>query len=263
MPKKIIEKYLLPGLKPVLDLLSDKPSAIAQVFCKKDLPDRELQKIIALCQQTSTSLSLLEAAALQKLCIAAGMGKVAHQGIVAELYELEFCSLDFILSSLPEYPLPVIVALDQIRDPGNAGTLCRTIFALGGCGIIVPKHNSSFWGAGAMKASGGTAARLPIAQVTNLAHALDRADELGITIYGTSVSEKESDSIINAFTLKPDMPAIIVLGSESSGIRPGVAKRCAHNIFIPMSRNFNSLNVAQAGAILLALFARFWSTKTS
>jgi len=51
------------------------------------------------------------------------------------------------------------------------------------------------------------------------------------------------------------LPAVLVLGNEDKGLRPGVAKRCGRMLRIPLARKFDSLNVAQAGAILLGLAA--------
>ena len=51
------------------------------------------------------------------------------------------------------------------------------------------------------------------------------------------------------------LPAVLVLGNEAKGLRPGTIKRCSHMLAIPLARDFNSLNVAQAAAMLMALTA--------
>ena len=102
--------------------------------------------------------------------------------------------------------------------------------------------------------------------VTNLATALDLAEESGLTIYGTGCQPSFSASTVkktgkwdnkyvNAFTATFILPAVIVLGNENKGIRPVVAKRCQHFIHIPMARDFDSLNVAQTGAIITGICA--------
>ena len=67
-------------------------------------------------------------------------------------------------------------------------------------------------------------------------------------MYGAAVSE-ESTSIFES-TL--EFPAVLVLGGESSGLRLQIRKRCEKQVHIPMLRSFDSLNVAQAGAVLIA-----------
>lgn len=92
-----------------------------------------------------------------------------------------------------------------------------------------------------------------MARVTNLAHALDAAEEAGLTIYGTGGADGPRS--VNAFTSSLLLPAVLVLGNEDKGLRPGVAKRCSRFLRVPLARPFDSLNVAQAGAVLLGLAA--------
>ena len=84
-----------------------------------------------------------------------------------------------------------------------------------------------------------------------LAHALDEAEEAGFSIYGAGCGPDAADAVEHAMQL----PAVLVLGNEDKGLRPGVAKRCGRMLRIPLARKFDSLNVAQAGAILLGLAA--------
>ena len=92
-----------------------------------------------------------------------------------------------------------------------------------------------------------------IPQMTqNIARALDEARDAGFLIYGAAFGEGSLD----AFTTRLHTPALLVLGNEEHGIRPQVAKRCHHLLYIPMLRTFDSLNVAQAGGILTSCFAR-------
>lgn len=85
------------------------------------------------------------------------------------------------------------------------------------------------------------------------AHALDAAEEAGLTIYGTGGADGPRS--VNAFTSSLLLPAVLVLGNEDKGLRPGVAKRCSRFLRVPLARPFDSLNVAQAGAVLLGLAA--------
>ena len=235
---------LLPGLKPVLELLASEPQRIDCVFCKKGLRGPDAQAV-----------------ALDRLCRGAGgqtaqgrQGRdgVSHQGVVARLAATGFTELADLLAAAADAPLPLIVALDQVQDPGNVGTICRTLYALGGAGIILPQHNSAYLGPAARRAAAGALEKLPVTRVTNLGHALDSAEEAGLTIYGAG---GEGPSSLNAFDEPMQLPAVLVLGNEDKGLRPGVAKRCAHMLRIPLARTFDSLNVAQAGAVLLGLAA--------
>lgn len=231
----------LPGLKPVLELLRSLPEQVDSVFILKGRKSKQTDEIIELCRKHGVRFNLVDEKTMSRMY--GGL----HQGVAARLHASEFVPLEDMLDALPSAPLPLILALDQVLDPGNAGTLARTLYALGGAGMIVPKHNGAYLGGAAAKASAGALAKLPVAKVSNLAQALDKAADRGINIYGADAGP-ESQSI---YGFKPVLPAVLVLGSEESGIRQGIAKRCDALLSVPMRRDFDSLNVAQAGAILM------------
>jgi 23S rRNA (guanosine2251-2'-O)-methyltransferase len=163
-----------------------------------------------------------------------------------------FCPLDEVIAKTADSPFPLVLALDQVQDPGNLGTLCRTLFALGGGGIIVPKNRSAFPGPAASRASAGALEKIPMAQVTNLSRALETCAQAGMPIYGAGLGPRAA----NLFATRLFLPAVLVLGNEEKGIRPGVLKRCDHILTIPMAGTFDSLNVAQAGAMIMGQFLR-------
>lgn len=251
-PSKNMES-ILPGFKPVLELLAKNPAQISKVYCQKNLRARE--RVDELCRREGVPVEYLSQEALDSL--AAGTDhKIAHQGLIAALTGANLITDEELFQSCASAPLPLLLALDQIQDPGNLGALCRTAYALGAAGILLPRHDSASLGPAAFKTSMGSLAQMPLAEAVNLARSLDLAEEYGLTIYGTSLAAESAE---NAFACEWRFPAVLVLGNEQKGIRPGVAKRCAFNVVIPFQRPFDSLNIAQAGAILLGLCARFHS----
>lgn len=236
---------LLPGIKPVLELLENAPERIDLLMVRKGLRSPDTTRLLNLCREHHVRFSLVDTPALDRLCPS------SHQGVIARLIGTELTNFSDLLAQVADAPLPLLVALDQVQDAGNVGTLARTLYALGGAGLVVPRHNSAFLGGGAKKAAAGALEYLPVAQVANLGHALDEAEEAGLTIYGAELAHGS----VNAFTTTLHSPAVLVLGNEDKGLRPGVRKRCSQMLHIPQARAFDSLNVAQAGAILVALFA--------
>lgn len=236
---------LVPGRKPVLELLRADPERVDSVLVQQGARGAEPDEIIALCKELRIRFRFQPKADLDRLFPG------NHQGVLARCAARPFMDLDEFLEVLPGAPLPLAVALDQVQDPGNVGALARTLYALGGAGLILPKDRSAFVGPAVAKASAGAIHRLPVCRVTNLARALDECADALLTIYGAMAQGAE-----NAFEARLDMPAVLVLGNEEKGIRPNVAKRCRRALAIPMAREFDSLGVAQAGAILMAAFAR-------
>ncbi len=236
---------ILPGLKPVLELLESDPARVDQVFVRKGKPSPDTDKVLDLCRAAGVRFALTPPEALARMAAGAG-----HQGVIARLREHAAVAWDDLLHNVMDAPLPLILALDQVQDPGNVGTLARTLYAMGGAGIVVPRHNSAFLGPGARRAAAGALERLPVAEVANLSRAVEDAARAGLAVHAATMDGE------SAFAAALRLPALLVLGGEEKGIRPGVLKHCAHSLSIPLLRDFDSLNVAQAGAILVSCFAR-------
>ena len=237
----------LPGLKPVLELLRSTPAEVDQVFVRKARPTRESKELLDLCRAAKVRFALVPDEALARLC--AG---VQHQGVVARLRASARMDWETLLEEAVNAPLPLIVALDQVQDPGNVGTLARTLYALGAAGMVLPRHNSAYLGPGAHRAAAGALEKLPIAEVVNLSRAVEQARKAGFVTYAA----RFADDSMNGLTEALEFPALLVLGNEDKGVRQGVAKQCDYSLHIPFLRDFDSLNVAQAGGILASCFVR-------
>lgn len=248
---KTNNQVALPGLKPALDMLRASPTEIVKIYLRPERRDAAARQIDELCAANHISLREASLKELEKLC--GNDRQIAHQGIVTVIQPANLFPLPEFLQMGAAAPLPLILALDQVKDPRNLGALARTAYALGGAGIMLPVHNSAGLSPAAFKASAGALARLSLCQTVNLARALDAADEAGHAIYGAG---GHAPQYLNPFAMQWPKPLIIVLGSEESGLRPGVAKRCQAMLKIPFARSFDSLNVAQAGGMLMALCAQ-------
>ncbi|MBN2139994.1 MAG: RNA methyltransferase [Desulfovibrionaceae bacterium] len=234
------------GRKPVRELLGSSPASIDLVLVAKGRRDTALEDIIRACRGRGVRFRLADKAALDRAC------QGNHQGVAARCAALEYVDLKELIDLTPSAPLPLLVALDQVQDPGNVGVLARTIYALGGAGLIVCAHGGAFLGPAAVRSSAGALTRLPVARVTNLGRAVTDCARAGLFTY----CAQDRPGAVNVLKAGPAMPALLVLGNEEKGLRPGVAKHCAESLFIPLARDFDSLNVAQAGAIMVAEFSR-------
>lgn len=247
---------LLPGVKPVMELLESSPERVDAVFLRKGRHGKEMERIADLCRAAGIRFSLLEQSVFSRLYSG------SSQGVVARLFEAGYVELEDMLAGIMDAPVPLLLAFDQIQDTGNAGTLARTLYALGGAGIITTKHNGAYLGSAAARASAGALEKLPVCKVANLGQALDKVRKQGIAVYGAVGKNASPDAAdagkeyLDVFAFTPLLPAVLVLGNEESGMRQGMEKRCDYFLDIPMMRDFDSLNVAQAGAIIIAAFAR-------
>ena len=164
----------------------------------------------------------------------------AHQGIMLRVRPYRYASLRDIIDAAGEGNALVIV-LDHVTDEGNFGAIVRTAEVVGAAGVVVAKSRAARVGVGAYKTSAGAVMHLPIAQVSNLASALDELKEHGFWAGGATE---------HAHDLVWDAPVsgrlALVMGSEGSGISRLVREHCDFEFKLPQRGMVESLNVAQA-----------------
>jgi TrmH family RNA methyltransferase len=137
------------------------------------------------------------------------------------------------------------IALDNVQDPGNLGTVIRTAEALGidglfissGCDIYNPK---------VLRAAMGSALRLPIAN-TDMNALIELARSKGIPVYATVPDSNATDIEKADFT----KGAVCIIGNEANGISPEVISLCDGSVTIRMRGRAESLNASVAAAITM------------
>jgi 23S rRNA (guanosine2251-2'-O)-methyltransferase len=180
--------------------------------------------------------------------IEARCGATAHQGVCAQAGAYPYASPDELLSG----ESPLLVALDQVQDPQNLGSICRTAECAGVAGVAIPERRSAEVTPAVCKASAGAVEHLRVARVRNMADFLADARRAGCWCYGAS-AEGSGERAPVAYDA-PDYGGagvVLVLGSEGAGLRPRVAKACDELIALPLLGRVESLGVSAAAAALL------------
>jgi 23S rRNA (guanosine2251-2'-O)-methyltransferase len=166
-----------------------------------------------------------------------------HQGIAADIGEFPLSPLKDLLQRAFETN-GVILGLDHLQDPRNAGSLIRSAEALGACGVILPPVRSVGITPTVVKASAGACFHIPIA-IGNLRQFAKRFEDAGGFI---AVLDMDGDDIRNAQKLRP---LFLIVGAEGEGVSASL-KAIAHAVWrIPMLGKVSALNAAVAGAIAL------------
>jgi 23S rRNA (guanosine2251-2'-O)-methyltransferase len=140
----------------------------------------------------------------------------------------------------------LVVCLDQIQDPQNLGAICRVCECAGATGVVLPTRRAASVTAAVCRASAGAVEHLLIAHVRNIADYLATAKDAGAWVYGACQRGAVPYTAVD-FSGK----VVVVLGSESRGIRPRVEAMCDQRIAIPVLGNVNSLNVSSACSVIL------------
>jgi 23S rRNA (guanosine2251-2'-O)-methyltransferase len=195
-------------------------------------------------------IALLEVARIELDRITDG---AVHQGLAARVPAYEYAHPDDLLdraSAAGEQPL--IVALDSVTDPRNLGAVVRSAAGFGAHGVLVPERRSAGMTAAAWKTSACAAARLPVAQATNLTRQLKAYQEAGCMVVGLAA---DGDVSLPDFRLA-DGPLVVVVGSEGDGLSRLVAETCDQLLSIPMVSTLESLNAGVAASVTLYAIAQ-------
>jgi 23S rRNA (guanosine2251-2'-O)-methyltransferase len=174
-------------------------------------------------------------------------GSDAHQGMCADAGPYHYAGADRLLAG----ESPLIVALDQIQDPQNLGSICRTAVCAGAAGVVIPERRAAEVTAAVCKASAGAVEHLPVARVRNLADFLADARDAGCWCYGASAGDDASTPVAYDMPDYRGSGVVLVLGSEGSGLRPRVASACDQLIALPLLGRIESLGVSAAAAAIL------------
>ncbi len=168
------------------------------------------------------------------------------------------------LVRIPDYKLETMLAdkngsillLDDLRDPGNLGTIMRTAEGAGMSGVILSRESVDLFNPKAVRSTMGAIFRVPFYYTEDLVEVIESLKQNRIPVYGTMMK----GSIIYDM---PDyrMGAGIVIGNEANGISEKVAVHLTQTICIPMEGSLESLNAAVSAAIIMYEVARQKRTK--
>jgi len=171
-----------------------------------------------------------------------------HQGILGEGGALRLSSMEELVLRVQERGnAALVLVLDGVTDPHNFGAILRSAAAAGADGVVFPERRSAQVNETVVRASAGTAARVPLVRVVNLGRALEELQEAGAWVFGLAAGPKSTDYLKEPF----DRATVLVLGSEGEGLHQKIAERCDALLRIPMPGGIESLNVSAAASVML------------
>jgi TrmH family RNA methyltransferase len=149
------------------------------------------------------------------------------------------------LSSIDRGHMGLWAGLDEVADPGNLGTIMRTLDAVGAAGIFLIGSCTDPYDPSAIRASMGAVFSLKFVKVTVEEFSAFKTEATPFCV-GTSDAAKEDYQSVR---YPRDM--VLMMGSERQGLKPELMAACDHMVSIPMSGKSDSLNLAVATGIML------------
>ncbi|MGA8073954.1 MAG: RNA methyltransferase [Candidatus Acidiferrales bacterium] len=183
----------------------------------------------------------------------AGVAATEHPQGIAALVRPRESSFD----DLVRGDIPLVVVLAGVQDPGNVGTVARSAEAFGATGLAATRGTADPWSAKALRASAGSALRLPLLRGMAPAVLLAQLRVAGLAILAaTSKPPRDANSIALASAQQLQFACAIFIGSEGAGLAPDILRSADVQIAVPMTAGVESLNAGVAASVILYEAAR-------
>ncbi|MEU8299284.1 23S rRNA (guanosine(2251)-2'-O)-methyltransferase RlmB [Micromonospora sp. NPDC048909] len=238
---------LLVGRNPVVESLRAGVPATALYTAQGMESDDRINEIVRTAADRGIAILEVSRAELDRMT-----GGVLHQGVGLQVPPFAYQPFEDMVAAAVEQTAPLLVALDGVTDPRNLGAVIRSAAAFGAQGVFVPERRAAGITATAWRTSAGAAARVPVAQVTNLTRSLKACRDAGFMVIGL-----DADGETDLYDLEAAVgPLVVVVGSEGRGLSRLVGETCDLTVSIPMITEVESLNASVAAAVTLAEVAR-------
>lgn len=146
------------------------------------------------------------------------------------------------------------LALEDVRDPGNLGTVIRTAEAVGVGGLILSAGCCDVYSPKVLRGSMGGVFRLPIFETASMPDAIRRLQAAGCC--GYACVPVNGEDVLSVVEASLTAGTVSVIGNEANGLTEETIAACRYRLTIPMAGRAESLNAAVAAALVLWEMAR-------
>lgn len=236
-PKK---NTLIVGKAAVAEALQSGKQ-LERIYMQATIHGEQVNAIKALAEQQLVPINKVPVEKLN------GLNVFNHEGVVAVISKIQYQNLQDVISFVVEKgETPLFLVLDGITDIRNIGAIARSAFCFGVHGIIIPDKGVGALNEDAILTSAGALEKIAVCRVGSLMKAVDELHLNGIKVFASEMTAKKK-----VFELDLKEPCAIVLGGEEHGIYPALMKICDEQFQIPMTGDFESLNVSVANGVIL------------
>ena len=234
------KKNIIAGRNPVIEALKSGQT-VDKILLSKNVSGDAIGEIRKLAQEKSIPIQYVPIEKINSLT------NIQHQGVLAFKGSVLYQDLQQVIDWVNEQGItPLFLLLDGVTDVRNIGAIARTALCCGVQAIIIPDKGVGALNEDAVKTSAGALEQINICRVNSLMKAVDELHLNGIKVFASEMTAKTK-----LFDLEMKEPCAIVLGGEEKGVFPALMKICDGSFKIPMTGNFESLNVSVAAGMIL------------
>ena len=212
-----------------------------RIYLQNNMPGKLVEEIKSIALQHNIPINKVPVEKLD------GFNITGHEGIVAQIARVQYLDLQEVISFIVEKgETPLFLLLDGITDIRNIGGIARTAYCCGVHALIIPEKGVGALNKDAVLTSAGALEKISVCRVNSLMKAVDELHLNGIKVFASEMSANK-----NVFDCDFKEPCAIIMGNEEKGIYPALMKVCDEKFKIPMTGDFESLNVGVATGMIL------------
>ncbi len=235
--RDISNEYVIEGIKLIQEAIQEKVKIKQIIICE------ECEKAESIPKELMYEIAKYECIYINKKLYNYLTEVKTPQGILA-IIEKESSENNI------DYKQEIIVALDGIQDPGNLGTILRTVDSIGLTQILVSKDTADSYNPKVVRSTMGAIFRVKVIECEDLEKTLKEIKKHKFEIVVTSLQTKNSIYDIN-YNKK-----VVVIGNEANGVQKSIQNLADKKVKIPMLGKTESLNASVATGIILYEYVR-------
>ena len=236
--RQLTRRFLAEGRQATSEALA-RPGTVIELIVADDSVGRHLD-LLKTASDTGARIAAAPARTVTELA-----ATVTPQGVVAVCQMVDLPASEA-LAGKPR----LVVLCDQVRDPGNLGTVIRCADAFGADAVLVSRASVDLYNAKTVRATTGSLFHLPLAVGVDLAKAVTMARDSGLQVFGAdSRARRTIDQLAQSGELA--QPTMWVLGNEAWGLQPDHTALLDRLVALPLYGRAESLNLATAAAVFL------------
>jgi RNA methyltransferase, TrmH family len=231
---------------------------VAEALLVSESGEREAQHILGALTEREAGLTVDRILRTTDKLFATATGTETPQGVAALFRQREWGVEDVLRGPGPvRTNAPLIVVLAAVQDPGNVGTVVRSAEAFGATGVVATRGSADPWSPKALRASAGSALRLPVLRAMAIPILIAQLKVAGLELLAaTSTQPSATDALGLSAQADLSAPVALFIGNEGGGLPAEVTRSLERMISIPTTGTVESLNAAIAASILLYEAAR-------
>ena len=234
--------FLLEGPQAVTEALTFRPQLVVDLFATPTALGRHAD-LAQVALEAGVEIEYVTEQVIESMA-----DTVTPQGIVAVCHQFP-TSLKDILAVGPEGGPRLIAILEEVRDPGNAGTIIRAADAAGADGVIFSGRSVDVYNPKVVRSSTGSIFHLPVAVGTEFESVIQRARDAGLQIIAADITGDDLLAARADGTLAK--PTAWVFGNEARGLTDEHLRLVDRSLTVPIYGHAESMNLATAASVCL------------